>query len=155
MNSIKDVWKAINKICSTKNKVNKSSINHLTTSRGHIDNQSEIAEEFNKFFCEIGTKLASAIPASQNEFSKFLRGYFPQSMFLSPASNIEVFNLIVSLRKTGSTGPDEISVKLIQLSVNYIVNPLNHIINKSFNSGVFATSFKNCKSSSYIQKRKT
>jgi len=113
MNSIKDVWKALNKICSSKNKVNKSSINHLTTSRGHIDNQSEIAEEFNKFFCEIGKKLASAIPASQNEFSKFLRGYFPQCMFLSPASNIEVFNLIMSLRKTGSTSPDEISVKLI------------------------------------------
>ena len=85
MNSIKDVWKALNKICSTKNKVNKSSINYLTANLGPIGNPNMTAEKFNMFFCEIGKKLASKIPANQNDFSKYLCGTYPQSMFLNPA----------------------------------------------------------------------
>src|SRR4051812_25800492 len=89
-------------------------------SRGSIDRPADIAEEFNKFFCDIGTNLASALPRGQKYFSTYLRGTFPKSMYLNPVMHSEIINLIMSLRKTGSTGPDGISVKIIQLAINFI-----------------------------------
>ena len=48
-----------------------------------IFNQGKIANCFNKFFLEIGLKLASMIPESQTKFDQYLN---PHQTFMGEAS---------------------------------------------------------------------
>lgn len=50
--------------------------------------------------------------------------------------------VIHSLNKSNSTGPDGISSKILQIANDYISDPLSYIINRSFQLGIFPTSFK-------------
>ena len=52
------------------------------------------------------------------------------------------YSIIHSLNKSNSTGPDGISSKILRLAVNYIADPLSHLINNSFQSGFFPTNLK-------------
>jgi len=51
----------------------------------------------------------------------------------------------MSLKKSNSTGSDGLTSKTLQLSANFIVPPLTYLINKSFELGIFHSSFKKAK----------
>ena len=66
-------------------------------------------------------------------------------MFLDAVTNNEVFNSIMSLKDTSSTGVDELASKALKLAVDCIRSPLSFIVNKSFNQVIFPDSFKTAK----------
>jgi hypothetical protein len=141
-NSIKNIWKTLNNITSYNNKNKSTIIDHITTKNGSIHNKTKIADEFNNFFVSVGKNLASVIPDSGMEFKGFLRDSLSQSIFLLPPTDNEVYNVIQSLNKSNSTGPDAISSKILQLSASIIAQPLTFIISKSFETGCFPSAFK-------------
>ena len=133
-------------MCSFKKNRNNSQIGYLNTSSGVTYNKSEIAAHFNDFFSNIGKKLASQFDSSHcSNFSQYLSETCQHSLFLAPTTNNEVFNALVALKKTNSTGPDGIANKVLQLAAYLIAEPLAHIINQSFLSGIFPTAFKTAK----------
>ena len=85
----------------------------------------------------IGENLASVIPDKGTDFKGFLRESLPHSIFILPPTDNEVYNVIQDLNKSGSTGPDAISSKILQLSATIIAKPLAYIIDKSFEGSCF------------------
>lgn len=54
----------------------------------------------------------------------------------------EILNLLTSLKEDTSTGHDDISIYMIKLLVDQVLEPLVIIINSIINSGMIANSFK-------------
>ena len=61
----------------------------------------------------------------------------------------------MSLKKSSSTGNDELSSRTLQSAAIYIASPLTSIINMSFIHGVFPSSFKIAKVIPVYKKGKT
>ena len=61
-------------------------------------------------------------------------------MFLDPITPLDIIN-IVNILKT-SQCHDNISCKILKTSINYILIPLTHIINKSLASGIVPDNMK-------------
>jgi hypothetical protein len=144
-NSTKMIWNNINKICSYKSQNKASFIPRLQTAEGEVSNSFDISNIFNKYFITVGNALAAKIVQVENGFSKFMRYPCPQSMYLKSVTENEVFNSIMNLKDTNSTGYDAISSKTLKLASSYILTPLSFIINKSFCLGSFPDPFKKAK----------
>jgi len=99
----------------------------------------KIANTFNKFFTEIGTKLDSQIPTNnpQCNIKQFLNDSNTQSLTFEHTSRDEISNIIDSLDETKSSGPCNIPISMIKMSKHYIAEPLSDICNKSFEDGIF------------------
>jgi hypothetical protein len=58
---------------------------------------------------------------------------------LTPVSTKEVSEIIKSLKWKNSHGYDDITIKLLQISLPYIISPLTYICNRSLSTGIFPT----------------
>ena len=63
-------------------------------------------------------------------------------MFMSPTDEVEVCNIITSMKGKTSSGHDHLSSKFIQTIKNSICKPLCIIMNKSFETGLIPKSMK-------------
>ena len=66
MINIKSMWNVINQKIG-KNSKKKNNINYIIESNKKISDSKEIAEHFNKYFCNIGKKLSDKVRAPINE----------------------------------------------------------------------------------------
>ena len=73
-----------------------------------ISDQGKIANCFNKFFLDIGPKLAAMIPESQTKFDQYLS---PHQTFMGEANltDNELKEVLRSLKPNKSPGYDNIS----------------------------------------------
>ena len=58
------------------------------------------------------------------------------SMYLEPIESQVVLEATIKLKTKLSSGHDNISTKLIKETINQTLQPITHIINKSFETGV-------------------
>lgn len=101
----------------------------------------EVATQFNEYFSNIGTSLASDIQDAQQPFHHYLPEPVPFSFYLRPTSLTEVLTVIRDA-KVSSPGHDEISIKIIKDCCDIIAPFLVCIINKSFQEGSFPDHLK-------------
>ena len=101
-----------------------------------ITDPKAIADGFNNYFVNIGPTLASKIPNSNLSHRRFLPENLNFSLFLEPANEMEIKN-IIGLLKEGAPGQDDISSKNIKRIKDSISYPLTNIVNLSFEQGVF------------------
>jgi len=66
-------------------------------------------------------------------------------MFVAPVTTAELERVIASLNKNASAGYDEIPMLVIKQCMGYIIKPLVHIFNVSFQSGIFPDQMKRAK----------
>ena len=98
---------------------------------------------FCEYFSEISIKYASNIPPPRKPFNYYLQNdHNVQSMFMSPTDEVEVRNIIASMKRKTSSGHDHLSSKFIQTIKNSICKPLSIITNKSFETGLIPKSMK-------------
>ena len=81
-------------------------------------------------------------PFSENEHTKYLTKRLHQSLFLTPTTSFEVFNLISGLKNTKSTGKDNISAYFLKVAAKVIAAPLAQLFNYTFLLGIFPASLK-------------
>ena len=155
LNSIRNIWKAINSICSYKPQNKHTRFSHISTDQGSISDSSGIAQAFNNYFANVGGELAARINKISNGFRDYLLHSNPHSLFLDPASENEIYNTIMSLNKSNSTGSDGIISRVLMLAAKCIAAPLMHIVNLSFEQGVFPSAFKTAKVIPIYKKGKT
>ena len=107
----------------------KSTISILTTASGEITDPSAIANEFNNYFVNIGTEIASSHQMNCNSTisTKYLSNTLPSSIFLEPPSVSEIFNLIHTLNLKKSAGDNEISTYILRISAETISPLLCHL----------------------------
>lgn len=68
--------------------------------------------------------------------------YNPNSMFVTPVTDVEILDIINSLKNKKSSGYDEISVNILKDCAKEISSPLSYIINNSFLHGIFPGNLK-------------
>ena len=138
LNNMKKTWKGIKDILNLKSKSG-SYITQLMHEGKTITNNGEMANIFNNFFINIGSKLDEDIPNSNRIINPgtYLKDKVIQSLLLSPSTPQEIYDIIGSLDESKSTGNCTIPTKLIKLAKHDISIPFNEICNSSFAEGIF------------------
>jgi hypothetical protein len=110
-----------------------------------------IANLFHTYFSKIADKLTAS---NTNNNSGSLNNNNPSNYlfqtFKHPIPNIkwnytstkEIAKIIKSFQSKNSHGYDRISVKILKLSIPFIISPLTYIFNRSLSSGTFPTHLK-------------
>ena len=138
----KKTWGILNSLIGKNNKAN--GISESFQINDNISNDKKIiSNTFCEYFSEIGIKYASNIPPPRKPFNYYLKNnHSVQSMFMLPTDEVEVRNIITSMKGKTSSGHDHLSSKFIQTIKNSICKPLSIIINKSFETGLIPKSMK-------------
>ena len=107
-----------------------------------ITNKSEIADNFNKYFVDIGSRLAASIQPVSAHFSDYLKESYKDSFMLYPTDPAEIIRIVLNFENKSSAGYDEIPVKIMKTSIHAIAHPMSALINKSMHTGVFPDALK-------------
>ena len=130
----KESWKTINEILGREAKGNYSIDLNITP-------QSETANVFNNHFINVVDTANANSSDESTDFRNFLNMPTDFSMYLFPCNELEIKELITTI-KSNSPGYDEINGVLLKETADYIVIPLSHIINLCFRHGVFPDRLK-------------
>jgi hypothetical protein len=138
---IKSTWKTIGEVLSRRR--GKSSIDEIIINDELITDKSAIANEFNKFFVNIGAKLASLIDCKDKKsFKSYLKNVINSRFHFELIDEAHVLKVIQSLKSKTSYGYDGISTCLLKKIAHILVHPLTLIINQSLVSGIVPEAIK-------------
>ena len=142
---MKKTWSVINDVLN-KNKSKKSFPDYFEVDGIKISNKINIANNFNKYFTEIGPKLAESTsqPAGRT-YMEFLRKPLPPTFSFSNIDNEVVLKAIDSLKPKTSQGLDGFSNKLLKTVKTEISPILTNICNQSIQQGIFPDLLKRAK----------
>ena len=136
---MKKIWKGVNEIIT---KSVSYKVTQLYHKNSYIDDPKLVSETFNNFFVNVGSNLEKKIPLTFISPTSYLKHRVSTNFTLTPASNADIMTLILKLDDSKSSGPDNIPIKLLNISAPLIVPHLVIIINKSFESGIFPDALK-------------
>lgn len=114
----------------------------LTENNIKITDSTSMASEFNRYFTEIGVNLADKIKSNLGNKLPHNKFKNPYSFFFTPITNNEILDQIKTLRNNVKSGEDQITTEIIKTSHQFILEPLRHIINRIFCTGVFPSVLK-------------
>ena len=139
---MKKTWSTINNIiCKEKNKSNIPKYFLINGSK--VTNDTDIANEFNNFFTNIGPKLASNIQTPTDKyFTDSLTNQIPHEFVFNPVTLEEVSQTINILKPKTSYSSDKMSNKLLKALSRELALPLKLIINQSFSMGILPDDLK-------------
>ena len=101
------VWDVLRTLLPTKS--NSNMPNFLAVNDSSITDPADIAEEFNKYFADIGERLANSIyNIDPNDFLSYLKNPCLSSIYLQPVSPQEICTIINSLKQNKANGHDDI-----------------------------------------------
>ena len=143
MGESRTIWKTVNQLSHRKHTSN-STVNELVVNEVSYTEPSALCEIFNDHFSNIGPKLAASMTDSEKSFDFYIKPT-KYSLIYSQLrlSLFQVFSLMMPTHK--STGLDNISCRLLKAAAPVICFSLSTIINKSIESGIFPSCWKNAK----------
>lgn len=133
-NSIKKVWANLKTFLTNKKPTQR--IESLSVNGQTVSSPSEISNELNKHFCKIGSSIASKLPAGSGTFNTYLDRPNPNSMFVTPVTELEVVKLLNTVSTNKASGDDGFSNKIIKENKYILSKPLTEIFNMSLNVGI-------------------
>ena len=136
----KDARKVWNVIRSTlpNSKPTKETPDSLVIDRGTISDYQNIADEFNKFFCSIGSSLPNNFSnTSFKSFSTYLNKRVFSSICLNIPNPTEIFNAIYFLKNNKAVGHDDIPAFFLRIASSVIITYLQVFIEFCFTEDVF------------------
>ena len=101
-----------------------------------------IAEGFNKFFCEIGPKLSEKIPPSNKSYKDFLNNHVEENFVFKNLNVTDINEKGAQIKSKSSSGIDNISSKLLKQVLPVIAEPVVHVFNLSFQTGFIPNELK-------------
>lgn len=117
------MFRAVSESSNTDNGKNSKTIAIHDEDDIRFDNDGNMANYCNKYFNEVGVKMAAQIKRTANDY----KNRYPTSMFLYPATENEIIQHINSLKNNSSPGIDGITTKMIKLIHPNIMAPLLHV----------------------------
>ena len=135
------MWKALGSIINPNKKPKQKHLTKLITEHGVVENNTEISNQMNKYFCTIGSKLANDLPNGKS-FDTYLKNKINQTMFLSPIKEFEVTNEIIQLNNRKSPGPDNLSPKILKACEPQLCKPLTDVFNYSIETATYPSKLK-------------
>ena len=143
-NNIKNTWKGIKSLTSLKTVASSVPTVLSLVNRDAITNPYDIANTFNNYFASIAETTKKSIKYSHKHFSDDLSNESSSTIFLQPADNDEIANIISSLNSNKASGPNSIPYRILFLLKNEISKQLADF-NLSFMTGVFPSVLKTAK----------
>ena len=132
--NLKNTWREINNILGKRKE--SSFPDNFTIDGEHFASQpNDIYNSFNKFFTNIGSSLASKIPASGTHFYDYLHNPNGPSFFLTPTNAQEILRIGKDMKSGSSCGFDNICSTVGKFVLSSIAVPLAYIFNLSLISG--------------------
>lgn len=127
-------WKAINRVLGRQRTTDVPKM--IRANNAEIKGP-ELAEYFNNY-------LLGSISARQTFPSQTSTGLrcLPESIFLAPTDEREVFQTFMALRNSRALDTDNVQVKPVKYVIDFIVPVLVHIFNLAIESGVFPDAMK-------------
>ena len=142
-NNTRNLWKIINKIVGKVN--NKCEIiDHIKVDNIRCYSSQLIANEFGKFFSNVGKRYAEKIPDPKHKREHYLGKIESQikSIYLEPTTTNEIERLIDKLPNKTSSGYDNVNNVLLKKLKVELLQPLMIIFNNSLSSGKFPKQMK-------------
>ena len=136
-------WDTIRQIIdNNRNKFEFPKCFHINRLR--VTNNKDIANKFNEFFVNIGSKLANSIKSNTNDipFTSYLKNKTSSTFSFSEITEETVLRTINELSAKRSTGHDSICTELLKRIKAFISSPLCLIVNQSLNTGIFPGKLK-------------
>lgn len=137
INKSKAAWSIIND--NVNNSQKKNNIRELKIGDQLIEDKTQIADYLNLFFRNLENNTTVNSYANSGEI-KQTSVY--STMFLESTTEAEIFNIIMSLKNSWSSGIDNISSNLLKHSCEYIIPPLTSLVNSSIRNGIFPSALK-------------
>ena len=103
-------------------------------------NPSDIAEQFNQHFINVGPNLANLIPSTNDDPTKYITNSPTSSFFMSPVTEEYVCQLFSELNVNKSSL--DISNKMIKLASRALSIPFAYIFNQSISTGIVPNALK-------------
>ena len=142
-NKIKTMWKVINEERASKQSDSKYKPIILIENEQLIQNTKEVCDIFNQYYINVPVDIENDIKCQNiNKCKNFTKKTTNNSIYLNPVDENEILKYIDELSNSKSTGPDEQSNYSIKIAKKYIAKPLTHLINLSFETGIFPTNLK-------------
>ena len=116
---MKKIWSGIRSIINI-SKVKAEYNSSILESGKTVDNPCAIANIFNNFFVNVGKNTDKDIPCGNCSPTSFLKGNFPDSMFLSPVTSVEVDSYISQMDNNKSICPYSIPVPLLKIHISHL-----------------------------------
>ena len=139
---MKKIWSGIRSIINI-SKVKADYISSILEGGKTVDNPCPIANILNNFFVKVGKNTDKGIPCGNCcPTTSFLKGNFPDSMFLSPVTSVEVDSYISQMDNKNSIGPYGIPVPLLKILKTHISPLISSLINDFFLCGIFPSKLK-------------
>ena len=138
-NDIRKMWGLLNETLNRnirKQSSHEFSLNNKTTSDPEV-----IANEFNQYFANIGSKLAENIPAAPR-FDSYLNNPAETVFPFNLISEHNISNLIKKLKNKSSYGHDCLSNIMIKKAHDPLIKPLTLLINQTLSTGIFPSELK-------------
>ena len=110
-----------------------------------IQGDINIAEGFNKFFSEIGSKLSSEIPSHNGSFHSYLGERIEENFVFKEITKESLLDIGKTLKPKKSSGIDNLSSKQLKEVLPIVVEPLCHLFNLSIQTGYVPVEFKTAK----------
>ena len=140
-NDIKQTWSVI-KHTLQKNVRCPDSTNFVLNNR-MITNLDEIANEFNKYFVNIGRSRNDRIQAATTSADYLLQHNKPETTFNFVSVNeVYIDNVVNKLKNKSSYGYDTISNKYIKYARNVLTRPLTLLIIQCIHTGIYPKQLK-------------
>ena len=130
-------------ICTAKHSKKSNFPQKLKISNKIKTGDDEIANEFNKYFADIGPSLAKNIPDSSMSFKSFFRSVNTTLPSQSLSIN-ELKDAFFSLKTNKSSGADKINFNLIKHCFEKLCGPLKYLFDSSLQSGGISRPTENC-----------
>ena len=138
---IKKTWNTVNDLIGKKSSQNDVLPKSVKIGDKVIHSTVEIADEFNKFFSTIGTKLAKTVPPATKSFHSFLTKV-DHGIKMFDVTDTELKNAFSSLQSDKSPGIDEVMTRVVTNISSEIFKPLKYSINLSIRQGIFPEKLK-------------
>ena len=110
-----------------------------------IKGDLNIADGFNKFFSEIGSKLSSEIPPAKGAFNTYLNDRIEENFVFKNITKEDILEVGKYLKPKRSAGIDNLSSKQLKDILPTIADPILHIFNLSLQTGFIPDEFKTAK----------
>src|SRR5271169_2906901 len=109
---MKKTWDIIRQVINKS--VSDNSIKSLCINDTKITDRTVLADNFNKFFVNIGAELAQAVRPKTGNYLDYLAGSYPKSCFFYPTNNSEVINIVHEFKNKTCSGIDRIPLNILK-----------------------------------------
>ena len=122
-----------------------SDIGPIIVDESIIDNKTDIADTFNKYFANVGKLVTSDLPRVNIDFREYLPPPNNSSFFFKPISKIELISTVLHMGKKKSLDINGVSIAFLQEFIVQLSSPLLYIFNLSLETGKFPDIMKTSK----------